>query len=72
VEDLVAQIDAPLLESIYVTFFDQLVFDIPQLAQFMKRMARFQALTELHVDFSSYSVQVKSLPPTRIFDKSSG
>ena len=37
-EVLVAQIDAPLLESIYCAFFHQLTLDIPQLTQFMERM----------------------------------
>ena len=36
-EVFVAQIDAPLLESIYCAFFHQLTLDIPQLTQFMKR-----------------------------------
>jgi hypothetical protein len=71
-EDLVAQIDAPLLDSIYVTFFHQLIFDIPQLARLMSRTARLQALNEVHVDFVDDGVQVESLPPTRTFDEKSG
>ena len=70
-EDLVARIDAPLLDSICITFFHQLIFDIPQLAQFMRRTTRFQALNEAHVDFDYYGVQVGSLPPTRTFDEKS-
>jgi hypothetical protein len=64
-EDLVARIDAPLLDSISITFFHQLIFDIPQLAKFMRRATRFQALNEAHVNFDYSSVQVGYLPPTR-------
>jgi hypothetical protein len=63
-EDFVARIDAPLFDSVWITFFHQLVFDIPQLARFMKRTTRFQALNQAHVDFDYYGVQVESLPPT--------
>ena len=59
-EDFVAQIDAPLLESIWITFFNQLIFDIAQLAQFMGRATRFQAFSEAHVDFYSSCVQIGS------------
>jgi hypothetical protein len=71
-EDLVARIDAPLLDSILITFFHQLIFDIPQLAQFMRRTTRFQALNEVHVDFDYSGVQVGYLPPTRTVDGKSG
>jgi hypothetical protein len=63
-EDLVARIDAPLLDFIFITFFHQLIFDIPQLARFMKRTRRFQALDETHVDIDHHGVKVESLPPT--------
>jgi len=36
-EDLVAQIDAPLLSQIWIEFFHQLLFDTPQLLQFISR-----------------------------------
>ena len=67
VEDLVAQIDAPSLDSIWITFFHQLLFDIPQLAQFVGRAKRFQELYELHVDFDYHGVNVESLPSTWTF-----
>jgi hypothetical protein len=55
-----------------ITFFHQLIFDIPQLAQFMRRTTRFQALNEVHVDFDYSGVQVGYLPPTRTVDGKSG
>ena len=71
-DDLVARFDAPMLNSISVSFFHQLVFDIPRLAQFMRRTTRFQALDEAHVDIGYYGVQVGSLPPPRPFDEKFG
>ena len=71
-EGVVARIDAPLLDSIWITFFHQLIFDIPQLAQFIRRTTRFQAFNEAHVTFGDFDVQVESLPPTRAFDEKSG
>ena len=70
-EHLLARVDAPSLDSISITFFHQLIFDIPQLAQFMKRTTRFEALNEAHVDFGPSCVQVGYLPP-QVFDGKSG
>jgi hypothetical protein len=71
-EDLVARIDAPLLDSISITFFHQLIFDIPRLAQFIRRTTRFQTLNAAHVAFDDYSVQVKTFPPARAINETSG
>jgi hypothetical protein len=68
-EELVARIDTPLLDSIWVTLFSQLVFDIPQFAQFMERTTRFN---EVHVDFDSNGVQFESLSPTQTSNETSG
>ena len=65
-EDIIARIDVPLLDSISITFFDELRSDIPQLSRFMRRTT-FQALTETHVDlyldreFCYWGIQVGSL-----------
>ena len=77
VEDLVNRIDAPLLDCIGITIFHQLTFDIPQVARFMRRTAKFQALDETHVDFfynvnfDQCVVQVESLLSTKAFDDKS-
>jgi hypothetical protein len=71
-EYLVASLDAPLLDSIWINFFDALIFDLPQLAQFMRRTTRFQALSEAHVVFDYSGVQVGYLPQTRTIDERSG
>ena len=71
-EDLVSRIDAPLLDSILITFFHQLIFDIPQLAQFMGRTTRFQALDGVHLEFEYSSVHVGYLPPVQSYEEKSG
>jgi hypothetical protein len=71
-EDLMARIDTPLLDSIGITFFHQLIFDIPQFAQFMRRTARFQALDEAHVAFDYHGVRVEYLPRPFSIDEVSG
>ena len=42
-EDLVVRIDAPLLHNLDVTFFNQLIFDIPRLTQFISRTPKLKA-----------------------------
>jgi hypothetical protein len=71
-EDMVARIDAPLLDTIRMIFYHQLIFDIPQLAQFIRRTTRLQPPNEIHMEFNDHSVQIGSLPSRRDFeDKSS-
>ena len=57
-EDLVARIDAPLLDDLDITFFHQLVFDTPQLIQFISRIPRFNAYDAAHVVFSELEVRI--------------
>jgi hypothetical protein len=61
-EDLVARVDAPLLDKILITFFHQRIFDIPQLAQFMRRTPTFQPVICASVHFSPNNVVVESFP----------
>ena len=62
-EHLVARIDAPLLDQLDITFFHQLIFDTPQLAQFLSRTPKFRAHDEVRVAFNYLSVWV-TLPRT--------
>jgi hypothetical protein len=57
-EDLVARIDAPLLDKLAITYFHQLIFDTPQLTQFIRRTPKFKALDEARVVFSDWHVWV--------------
>ena len=71
-EDFIAQIDTPLLDSIYITFFHKLIFDIPELAQFMGRSTRFQKLKKAHLVLDDFDVTVETHPPTLFLYKRTG
>ena len=51
-EDLVARIDGPLLNKLFIKFFHQLIFDTPQFAQFVGRTPNLKAYDDAHVIFS--------------------
>ena len=57
-EDLVARINAPLLDKLEITFFNRLIFDNPQLAQFISRTPAFKTHDEARVIFSDWNVSV--------------
>jgi hypothetical protein len=57
-EDLVARINAPLLHSLEITFFHQLIFDTPYFSQFFSRSPQFEALSEAHIVFEDRAIQV--------------
>jgi len=59
-EDLVARIDAPQLADLRITFFNELAFDTPELAQFIERTPTltFGALNEARVEFYDSCVGV--------------
>jgi hypothetical protein len=63
-EDLVIRIDAPSLVSIGATFFNRLIFNIPQLTQFTRRTPKFcqWAINEasVHIDVRAISVRFSS------------
>ena len=55
-EDLMARIDAPLLNDLWIIFFHQLILDTPQLIQFISRTPNFKTFDEVHevhLEFSS-------------------
>ena len=65
-EDLVARIDAPLLFTLGITLFNQIVFDTPQTTQFIGRMPGSKALGEARFVFEGDAavVQLSSQIPT--------
>ena len=63
-EDIVAQIDAPLLGSLSITFFHQLAFDTRQLAQFIGRAPKLEEPNEARVVFSEHTVRVTFFAPS--------
>ena len=68
-EDLVARIDAPRLSGMEITFFHQLIFDTPQLAQFICRAAKLKAQKGAYVSFNNSNVRV-ALPQSRTTSES--
>ena len=67
-EDLVARIDAPQLGALAIYFFHQLIFDTPQLTQFISRTPKFKptfkARDEARVVFSNTLGVSVTLPQT--------
>ncbi len=65
-EDLLAQIDAPLLDCLEITFFHQLIFDTPQLTQFISRTPKLKIPLRLpdaaRIVFYESAVYVVLLP----------
>jgi hypothetical protein len=62
-EDLVARIDAPLLDDLAITFFHQLILDTSQLTQLISRISKFKVHDEARVVFSDWDVRF-TLPRT--------
>jgi hypothetical protein len=60
-DDLVARIDAPLLDELDITFFHQLILDTPQLTRFISRTPKFNAYDEASVNFSDRRVWVATI-----------
>ena len=64
-EDLVARIDAPRLDCLEIKFFNQLIFDTPQLIQFITRTPELKGCNQAYLHFSSLDVVVNlKYPPT--------
>ena len=57
-EDLVARIDAPLLNSLNIIFFHQLILDTPQLTQFISRTPKFEKADEVRFEFTNGTADV--------------
>lgn len=57
-EDIVARINCPLLDYVWITFFFQPVFDTPQLHQFISRTEMLNSRNLAEVIFYDHSVTV--------------
>ena len=56
--DLVVRMDAPLLKRLRITFFNQILFDTPQLVQFISRTLALKSLEEARVIFEGDAATV--------------
>ena len=63
-EDLVSHIDAPQLNELFITFFNQILFNTPQLIEFISSTSKLKALKKAHVIFEVDTVRVTFLSPT--------
>ena len=59
-EDLVALIDAPLVDNLTINLFHQLILETPQITQFISRTLKFKAHDEVNIGFSDQFVSVKA------------
>ena len=57
-EDVLSQVETPILNRGFCHFFNQLVFDTPQLGHFIRRMEIFMTIHTARVNFSSWGVEV--------------
>ena len=61
-EVILARIDSPRLDDLHVTFFNQIIFDTPQLFQLISRTPTLRTLgaqEEAHIEFSLDTVTVR-------------
>ena len=57
-EEILARIDAPRLDKLDITFFNQIIFDTPQLFQFISRRPTLRAPKRCYIEFSSEAIVV--------------
>ena len=58
-EEILARIDVPRLDELHLTFFNQIIFDTPQLFQFISRRPTLRTPEKGHIEFSSEAIMVK-------------
>ena len=66
-EAFIARIHTPLLNQFVVTFFMDLIFDIPRLHDFVYRMKRSQPFNQASIEFSGQTIKA-SLGPQNQFE----
>jgi F-box-like len=63
-DDVVARIDAPLINELSISLFNQIEFDTPQFIKFISRTPRFKAFKIVHIFFKYDHGGVKLVPET--------
>ncbi len=58
-EELITPIDTPQLDYTVITFFNQIDFDCPRLAQFINRTPKLRGPTRAHVEFNDNTATVE-------------
>ena len=67
-EEIWARIDAPRLNKMDITFFNQIIFDTPQLFRFISRRSTLGAPEKGLIEFSSEAIIIKFLSQTSAGD----
>ena len=57
-DDLVAYIDAPQLNTLFITFFNDIVFDTPQLARFISHTPKSKALESVYITLRDWGASI--------------
>ena len=65
-DEILSHIDTPRLNKLHITFFNQIIFDTPQLFQFISRRPTLRAPKKCHIEFTSRAIFVKF--PSRTSD----
>jgi hypothetical protein len=55
-DDVVSQIDTPILDTLHVVFFNQVVFDIPHLSHSIWRVDNLKPYRRVPVFFDNHAV----------------
>jgi hypothetical protein len=58
-EEILARVDAPRLHELRITFFNQIIFNAPELFQFVNRRPTLRAPKEGHIEFNSEAISVR-------------
>jgi hypothetical protein len=58
-EEILARIDAIRLNLLHITFFNQIIFDTPQLFQFISRQPTLRAPKKCHIKSSSKAIIIR-------------
>jgi hypothetical protein len=58
-EEILARIDAPRVNKLHITFFNQIIFDTPQLFQFISRRPTLRAPKKGCIIFGSRAISVR-------------
>ena len=67
-EVILARIDAPRLDQLFIILFNQIIFDTPQLFQFINRSPTLRALERGHIEFQPQSTFVGFCSQTSDYD----
>ncbi|KAH9955494.1 hypothetical protein BC827DRAFT_873243 [Russula dissimulans] len=70
-EDLLARIEATLLDDLHVEFFMDLEFDVPQLHRLIDHAEEFKTFDRADVSISNYSIQLYFYSKTGSVDRRS-